>query len=286
MEPSDPKAIRRAIWSGSIPCKILLDPGESRVFDASDPYYIIIPRIAYLPFFAERICNFFRPFVIDPEVAKPESAWFEFESVPMKWHWPVGLLYDLFTGRDPAANNVEEDDEHLLPWTLIVHFRDYPTKHLMRLEGPATCYDSWMNTVKEADHVRNGSAKAVMSLSKAESTKLWDSLQSHDFDQFWSVNDKLVSVQARNIPLRLYIPSAPRVVQQPVSPNLPSEEPQTVGTALRTLLPELFPSQRVAVLARPVVHGVVVAMNTPLLELMREAVYPDGFLHISLAMMS
>jgi len=65
-----------------------------------------------------------------------------------------------------------------------------------------------------------------------------------------------------------------------------TEEPQTVGTALRTLLPELFPSQRVAVLARPVVHGVVVAMNTPLLELMREAVYPDGFLHISLAMMS
>lgn len=64
-------------------------------------------------------------------------------------HWPVGLLYDLFTGRDPAANNVEEDDEHLLPWTLIVHFRDYPTKYLMRLEGPATCHDSWMNTVKE-----------------------------------------------------------------------------------------------------------------------------------------
>jgi len=113
METSDPKAIRRAVWAGSIPCKILLDPGESRVFDASDPYYvcptitppplsnthihpfpyllthlqrqIIIPRIAYLPFFAERVCSFFRPFVIDPEVAKPESAWFEFESVPMKW---------------------------------------------------------------------------------------------------------------------------------------------------------------------------------------------------------
>lgn len=63
-------------------------------------------------------------------------------------------------------------------------------------------------------------------------------------------------------------------------------DPHTIGTALHLFVPELFPSQRVAVLARPVLHGVVLAMNTPLMELMQEAVYPDGFLHVSLAMMS
>lgn len=40
MDSPDLKAIRKAIWYGSIPCRILLDPGESRVFDASDPYYV------------------------------------------------------------------------------------------------------------------------------------------------------------------------------------------------------------------------------------------------------
>lgn len=109
--------------------------------------------------------------MIDSDVSKEETAWFEFESVPLKWfpltdhlvfvfgsnqaltcfgesrHWPVGLLYDLFTGRDPSSQDVEE--EHLLPWTLILHFRDYPHKHLMRLDNPAACHDAWMNLVKE-----------------------------------------------------------------------------------------------------------------------------------------
>jgi autophagy-related protein 5 len=65
-----------------------------------------------------------------------------------------------------------------------------------------------------------------------------------------------------------------------------TEEPQTIGTALNSLVPELFKSKRAALVARPVVHGVVVAMNTPLAELGQVAVYPDGFLHITLAMMS
>lgn len=64
------------------------------------------------------------------------------------------------------------------------------------------------------------------------------------------------------------------------------EEPQTIGTALNSLIPELFRSKRSALVARPVVHGVVVAMNTPVAELLQVAVYPDGFLHITLAMMS
>lgn len=64
-------------------------------------------------------------------------------------HWPVGLLYDLFTGRDPSSQVTEDDDEHTLPWTLMLHFRDYPHKHLMRLDTPAACHDAWMNLVKE-----------------------------------------------------------------------------------------------------------------------------------------
>ena len=67
-------------------------------------------------------------------------------------------------------------------------------------------------------------------------------------------------------------------------PHQRAEEPQTVGTALNGLLPELFPSKRTPVLARPVVHGVVVSMNTPLAELVQVAVYSDGFVHITLAM--
>lgn len=194
------------------------------------------------------------------------------------------------TDRDPSTSNDCDDDEFRLPWNLTLHFQNYPTKHLMRMDSPTAFHDVWINCLKEAVFARNANAKSVMSLSKPESTKIWEGLSSHNFEMFWSVNEKLISPSSgppRCVPIRLYVPSTPRVIQQPISPLLPdSKEPQTLGTALNRLLPELFLSKRTPVLARPVVHGVVVGMSTPLLELAQVAIYPDGFLHITLAMMS
>lgn len=170
-----------------------------------------------------------------------------------------------------------------------------------------------------------------MSLSKQQSTTLWDSIASSafslrarlgiyamltwftgDYDKFWRINDKLIMPtpnggNMRSIPMRLYVGSAPRVIQEPIPLYQPSNDetksglsnlrlqhpcadfvaeiPQTMGQVLHTILPELFPTARAAVLARPVAHGVIVTMDTPVIEFMHSAVYPDGFLHITLAMM-
>lgn len=61
---------------------------------------------------------------------------------------------------------------------------------------------------------------------------------------------------------------------------------QTIGTVLNTKLPELFPSKRQCILARPMMHGVEIPMSAPLLEVLQEMCYPDGFLHLSVVMMS
>lgn len=55
-------------------------------------------------------------------------------------------------------------------------------------------------------------------------------------------------------------------------------KPQTLGPALRSLLPSLFPSTRDPVRANVVLHGSAVPFSAPLEELMREAAYPDGWL--------
>jgi len=39
-------------------------------------------------------------------------------------------------------------------------------------------------------------------------------------------------------------------------------------------------------MARPVLHGIVLPMQAPLLEVMREMIYPDGYLHIAIVMMT
>ncbi|KAI5779475.1 autophagy protein Apg5-domain-containing protein [Geopyxis carbonaria] len=283
------ESLRQAVWNGTIPCRIELDLTECRVLESSEPFYLSIPRISYLPLFIPQIYRFFEP-NIKSQSANPDTAWFEFENVPLKWHWPVGVLYDLFTGRDPSA--APENDESSLPWNLTLHLQNYPVKHVMRLDKPSACHEAWVNSIKEADHVRNGNSKCFMSLSKTESTCLWESLISHSFDNFWSINEKLLMSSyrsIRSIPLRLYIPSAPRVIQEPISPfqvNQDKKKVQLLGTVLHQILPELFPTKRFPVFARPVIHGAVVAMNTPVIELMYATVYTDGFLHITLAMIS
>lgn len=62
------------------------------------------------------------------------------------------------------------------------------------------------------------------------------------------------------------------------NPQHPSGTPQTLGPALRNLLPSLFPSTRDPVRANVVLHGSAVPFSAPLEELMREAAYPDGWL--------
>ncbi|KAJ6263490.1 hypothetical protein Dda_2054 [Drechslerella dactyloides] len=304
-------ALRRAVWDGSIPVRVLLDPSECRIFDQADAYYFQARRVAYLPFYLPRIYRFFEPFLIDKSVATVESAWFEVDNAPLRWHWPVGLLHDFYTALDPTktATATTPPTNHdrstspppppdpepgvpQLPWTITLRFASYPHDLLTTLT-PTSTHDSFINTVKEADFARNGTAKAVMSLSPADSRRLFASLQDHDFDGFWGVSDKMLKHSGstvRNIPLRIYNPETSQVIQGSVPVRqaasiLRGGDPQTLGGALNSLVPMLFPSRRSVVLARPVMHGVVLPLSVPLVDLMQEAMYPDGFLHITLAMM-
>lgn len=166
-----------------------------------------------------------------------------------------------------------------------------------------------MQSVKEADYLRNGSAKTMMMLSKEDSNAMWESVRHHRLSEFSPLYRKLVHPHSgesiRHIPLKAYIPQAPnqhaapdsvagsstargslRVVQGLVPPQaVNSRMPQTLGTALHSLLPKLFPSRTLAIHARPVLHGAVVPLNTRLEDLMKEAVFCDGFLHIAIIIM-
>lgn len=90
----------------------------------------------------------------------------------------------------------------------------------------------------QADYLRNGTGKVIMSLNRDDSTKLWDAVKQHNFSIFNPIHGKLLNpqgVELRNIPMKLYLPHAPsdsteeeptpgslRVLQAPVSPFLSS----------------------------------------------------------------
>lgn len=103
----------------------------------------------------------------------------------------MGLLYDLYADADPASSreSSKTDDQSdwdtkntsgssTLPWRLTVHFSDWPDEELVRLDAEGMVMnDAFINSVKEADFLRNGTAKGIMSLSKEDSAGLWDAVQ-------------------------------------------------------------------------------------------------------------
>jgi autophagy-related protein 5 len=272
-------ALQRRIWEGSIPLEIRLASADCRSFKDSDPYLIQYPRLSYLGFLTSRLHSFFSDFLIDPDIP-PTECWLSYQGVPLKWHYPLGLLYDLYSGSEPSYPAtgigkkdvaVDQDQDHL-PWKLTVHFTEWPSEQLLKLdlEGKVL-HDAFINSVKEADFLRNGTGKTVMSLSKEDSTQLWEAVQGHKPAQFNPINQKLLNPQGtalRHLPVRLYLPHASssspsdvptagslRIVQALVTPALSSRQPQTVGTALNQILPSLFPSRRSPLLAQAVLHG-------------------------------
>lgn len=183
--------LQKKIWSGSIPLEIRLAPSDCRTYDESDPYLVQYPRLSYLAFLLPRLHAFFSPNLITPEV-QPHEAWLSFEGVPLKWHYALGLLYDLFSGAEPVDFDQHRREDLAtsqitvetasgsspLPWRLTVHFTEYPGDQLIQIDADGRAIlDSFINSVKEADFIRNGSARTVMSMSKDDSDNLWLSVE-------------------------------------------------------------------------------------------------------------
>ncbi|KAI1353477.1 autophagy protein Apg5-domain-containing protein [Xylaria sp. FL0043] len=246
-------SVPQTLWDLQVPLYI------THASAPNTPFVTAVPRFSYLALLLPRLSTYF---------GLPCSS-FHHEDVLLR-NLAVGLLVDLYQPR--------------LPWRLVV--------------GDGVSWDigdTFLNSAKEADFVRNGNAKQIMSLSKENTTALWNAVQDNDYTSFNKVNSRLLNTsrELKNVPLRIYIPTSPRdmtgggsnntagafkVMQSLVQPRINDRTPQTMGVALRNLLPKLFPSSRDPVLAAAILHGVRVPFHAPLEELMREAAYPDGWL--------
>lgn len=189
-------ALQSKIWNGSLALEIRLAPSDCRTFNESEPYLVQYPRVSYVAFLLPQLHKFFAASLIDHEIS-PHQAWLSFEDVPLKWHYPTGLLYDLFSGVEPADAEADRYDEAgktsqgpgdiagstvQSPWRLTIHYSDFPTERLLALDADGkTMQDTFVNSVKEADFVRNGTARTFMSLSKEDSDNLWKAVQQRKF---------------------------------------------------------------------------------------------------------
>lgn len=124
------------------------------------------------------------------------SPWFDFEGLPLRWQLTAGVLFDLLTlaQRTAGGGGVERGGcGPELPWRLTVHYRpcgsdsaptvagtgalnNFSTNFQFQCEEEDTVRSHYFNVLKEAMYVSQGSAGAVMSMTRAAQADLWRSV--------------------------------------------------------------------------------------------------------------
>ncbi|KAI8852171.1 autophagy protein Apg5-domain-containing protein, partial [Chytridium lagenaria] len=297
-------AVTRQIWRGKIAACFSLDAGDAAKggVGARDPLYLLIPRIGYLPLLSPRIYHhFFGPIPEDPTSAlesEPPAlpddleVWYDAGGVPLRWHYPIGLLFDLHNTPSASQKQIPE-----LPWEITVHISSFPADKIFRtvaVNGFDPPLDFFMAQLKETDFIRNGSTKRMMSLTKHDQMSLWNALRLNDHDAFWEVNAKLLGLASsshaedaavpKSVAMRIYWGSRP-IVQEMVAPIDGEGQEVLLGDTLRNLgvpweecVEETSTSSPRDM--RAITHGVKVLGSTPVLWISRNMSYADNFVHL------
>ncbi|KAK0556018.1 autophagy protein 5 [Tilletia horrida] len=112
--PTSALASRKLTFNASLPILIELVDAPASETTPIAQYYTNIPRISYLPLLIPHLRKYFLDTVLDeaqlltlssPTNKDETSLWFEFGGTPLRWHWPIGLLYDFHTA-NPAETSV------------------------------------------------------------------------------------------------------------------------------------------------------------------------------------
>ncbi|KAI8074894.1 autophagy protein Apg5-domain-containing protein [Gongronella butleri] len=271
--------ISKSIWYGKVPVQVQTEPS-----DPTECVYMEVARCSYLPMLTHALCA-----QVDRlEGVDPASVWYSFQGEPLKWHHPVGLLYDLL------CSAAKRDGKELpLPWPLTMHTDAFPESALLRNPNMETTQDMFMAMIKEADFLRHGSTKKVMNLSKQDQTQLWQALTSERYDDYWQVNHSILDERPgtqgtsspktstnntsgpRHVPLRLYLPNQCPVIQDLVPFTSEQGDPVLLSDAMQQLLPKV-PLDDMHIM----IHGVTVPVDTPIRWAIDHLAYPDNFLHL------
>ncbi|GAB4817866.1 hypothetical protein N2152v2_004912 [Parachlorella kessleri] len=128
-----------------------------------------------------------------------DTPWLEHSSLPLKWHVPAGVLFDLLAG------------EGELPWSLTLHLRGYPSGVLPVYDGEPALRGSLLNSLKEAAFICRGSSLRVMEMSPGAQEDLYRSVAQQDLPLYRRVLQSLQLAPTPRagrqpaIPLRLFV---------------------------------------------------------------------------------
>lgn len=247
-----------------------LSSDEVVKLEQPDPYYLLVPRLSYLTLVTDKVQRHFQRAISNEGV---DEMWFEYDGQPLKWHYPIGVLFDLYGS---SAS---------LPWNLTVHFQRFPETEVMRCPGKEAIEAHFMSAVKEADNLKHRS-QVINSMQKKDHKQLWLGLSNDKFEQFWAVNRRLMERTGDDpyfkfIPFRIF-QSDKQFIQELFRPVNENGEQHTLGDLLHEFVPEVFAGGSAVIDNewRVVIQGIEPPLETPIHWISEHFSHPDNFLYI------
>ncbi|CAL4188685.1 unnamed protein product, partial [Meganyctiphanes norvegica] len=260
---AEDREILREIWDGRVPLCVQLASEDCNTMSVPDSYYLMVPRVSYLPLVMEKVRKHFLRSV-SSEFQESEM-WLEYDGTPLKWHYPIGVLFDMMAQGSS------------LPWTITAHFSHFPEHELMHCNNRDILESHFISVVKEADGLKHR-GHVITNMQSKDHKQLWSGLCNDKFDQFWAINRKLMECSGedgfRHIPFRFHFSSQPpmQCLIRPVSDD-------GHKLTLTDLLKEVFSEESIEK-DRIIIQGIEPPMDTPLQWLSEHLSHPDNFLHI------
>ncbi|XP_050523919.1 autophagy protein 5 [Daktulosphaira vitifoliae] len=253
------------LWNGKLAVCFQLNEQEIHGLQNPEPIYLMVPRMSYFPLVCDKVKKHFVKH-IDPEKQELEM-WLEYNNTPLKWNYPIGVLYDLFIFNDRPVN---------LPWLITVHFDNFPEDQLIRCSCREVIESNFMSCLKEADTLKHKS-QIFSTMQKHQHNQLWNGLINDKFDQFWSENKKLMEPTDgacfKHIPIHFYHAGSLVMMQSLVKPLTEDGNYLTLNELVQTIYPLL---EKYNIFT----HGICIPSNTPVQWMSEHMSYLDNFLHL------
>ncbi|VDL74197.1 unnamed protein product [Nippostrongylus brasiliensis] len=255
--------VSRKVWEAAVPIEFQVERDDDSG-DACRPCYAMLPRCSYFPLHLNRILEQVRAREDDLQL-DPDNVWLECNGAPLKTYYPVGVLFDLYKTSDSP--------------TVTVLIKTGSRPEGVSCVSKETMEAMFMQSLKEANYLKRRKDEMVSSMKIDEHKQLWSGLVHDRFDEFWSINRRLMeSSEERpfiDVPIRLYIAGQPfrQTLQPPLAEN---GEPRTLSQALTSLCADLVDSGKY----RFISHGISLPQDTPISYLGTNFSYPDNFVHV------
>ena len=264
-----------------LPVTFTLCSSDVTALEPPGPFFAMVPRSSYLHCSAADAVAYFTRFsaaAAAADGAGERRVWFEdtLRCESLRWHVPTGVVYDA-----RGAAGVD------LPWRITVHFSDYPpSDKFLPCNGDEDVRWKYLNSLKAATFVQDGSSKSVMRLTIAKQAQLWDAVRTGDVTKCSAALAALGGAkELRQVPVRIVVGGELTPLQAPIPARRADGERHTLRSTLALMLPELIVADEEG--ADPP-HGALAAvaqglrppLDAPIDLLYEELRHPDMFLYI------